>query len=68
MVSLEDYNIQTEESTRIHLQSLTESASYKEMVRVKGLDDVRMWNWQARRGPEQDAARAQERMHIQRVI
>ena len=68
MVSLEDYNIQTEESTRIHLQSLTESASYKEMVRVKGLEDVRMWNWQARRGPEQDAARAQESMHIQRVI
>ena len=68
MVSLEDYNMQAEESTRGHLESLTESASYKEMVRVKGLDDVRMWNWQARRGPEQDAARAQESMHIQRVI
>lgn len=68
MVSVEDYNKQSEESTRVHLESLTESASYKEMVRVKGLDDVRMWNWQARRGPEQDGARAQESMHIQRVI
>lgn len=52
----------------MHLESLSESASYKEMVRVKGLEDVRMWNWQARRGPEQDAARAQESMHIQKVI
>lgn len=45
-----------------------DSVNYKEMVRVKGLEDVRMWNWQARRGSEQDATRAQESMHIQRVI
>jgi hypothetical protein len=50
------------------LEGLTESEIYKEMVRVKGLEDVRMWNWQARRGPEQDATRAQESLHIQRVI
>ncbi len=67
-VSLEDYQSQAEEATRVHLQVLVSSDAFKEKVKVNGLDDVRMWNWQARRGPEGNVVRAQEAMHIQNII
>lgn len=42
----------------MHLAALVDSDAYKERVRVNGMDDVRMWNWQARRGPEGNVVRA----------
>jgi hypothetical protein len=34
-----------------------DSKEYQEMVTIKGTSEIRMWNWQLRRGPEHDETR-----------